>query len=33
MEKALGKKVDLVEYSTIKPIISHEILEEEVKIL
>ena len=33
MEKALGKKVDLVEYSTIRPIISHEVLEEEVKIL
>ena len=33
MEDALEKKVDLVEYNTIKPIISHEILEEEVKIL
>ena len=33
MEDALEKTVDLVEYSTIKPIISDEILKEEVKIL
>ena len=33
LEKALGKKVDLGEYSTIKPLIREEILSNEVSIL
>lgn len=33
LEEALGKKVDLGEYSTIKPIIKEQILSEEVAIL
>ncbi len=33
IEEALGRKVDLVEYSTIKPIIKKQILSEEVAIL
>ena len=33
IEDILGKKVDLVEYETIKPIIKDRILQEEVKIL
>lgn len=33
LEEALGKKVDLGEYSTIKPIIREQILSEEVTIL
>jgi len=33
LEQALGKKVDLGEYSTIKPIIKEQILSEEVAIL
>ena len=33
LEDALKRKVDLVEYSTIKPIIKNKILREEVKIL
>jgi len=33
LEEALGKKVDLGEYSTIKPIIKEQILSEEVVIL
>jgi predicted nucleotidyltransferase len=33
LEEALGKRVDLGEYSTIKPIIKEQILSEEVAIL
>ncbi|KCZ71014.1 putative nucleotidyltransferase [Candidatus Methanoperedens nitroreducens] len=33
LEEALGRKVDLVEYSTIKPLIREQILSEEVAIL
>ena len=33
IEEALGKKVDLVEYSTIKPLIKERILSEQVVIL
>ncbi|GBE54559.1 nucleotidyltransferase domain protein [archaeon BMS3Bbin15] len=33
LEEALGRKVDLGEYSTIKPIIREQILSEEVAIL
>jgi predicted nucleotidyltransferase len=33
LEDALGKKVDLVEYSVIKPLIKEEILREQVVIL
>jgi len=33
LEEALGKRVDLGEYSTIKPIIKKQILSEEVSIL
>lgn len=33
LEEALGRKVDLGEYSTIKPIIKEQILSEEVTIL
>lgn len=33
LEEALGKKVDLGEYSTIKPIVREQILSEEVPIL
>ncbi len=33
LEQALGKKIDLGEYSTIKPIIKEQILSEEVTIL
>ncbi|MFH0797021.1 MAG: nucleotidyltransferase family protein [Candidatus Omnitrophota bacterium] len=33
LEEALGKKVDLGEYSTIKPIIKEQILSEEMAIL
>lgn len=33
LEEALGRKVDLVEYSTIKPLIKERILSEEVVIL
>ena len=33
LEEALGRKVDLVEYETIKPIIKERILSEEVRIL
>ena len=33
MEEALGRKVDLVEYATIKPAVRQRILEEEVRIL
>jgi predicted nucleotidyltransferase len=33
LEEALGRKVDLVEYETIKPIIRERILSEEVRIL
>ena len=33
LEEALGKRVDLGEYSTIKPIIKEQILSEEVSIL
>ena len=33
LEDAIGKKVDLVEYSTIKPLIKDRILNEEVKIV
>jgi predicted nucleotidyltransferase len=33
LEEALGKKIDLGEYSTIKPIIKEQILSEEVGIL
>lgn len=33
IEEAIGKKVDLVEYSAIKPIIKKQILSEEIAIL
>ncbi len=33
MEKALGKKVDLVEYGTIKPALKQRILAEEVSVV
>ena len=33
LEEALGRKADLVEYETIKPIIRERILKEEVRIL
>jgi len=33
LEKALGKKVDLVEYNTIKPVLREKILKDQVKIL
>ena len=33
LEEVLGRKVDLVEYSTIKPIIREQVLSEEVAIL
>lgn len=33
LEDALGRKVDLVEYSTLKPLIKNEILAEEVPLL
>lgn len=33
LEEALGRKVDLVEYSAIKPIIKNQILSEEVAVL
>ena len=33
IEEAIGKKVDLVEYSTIKPLIREKILKEQVGIL
>jgi predicted nucleotidyltransferase len=33
LEEALGQRVDLVEYSTIKPMIKEQILSEEVSIL
>ena len=33
LQKVIKRKVDLVEYSTIKPIIKNKILREEVKIL
>ena len=33
LEEALNRKVDLVEYSTIKPIIKEKILQEQVRIL
>ncbi len=33
LEEALKKKVDLVEYSTIKPLLRGKILQEQVKIL
>ena len=33
LEDALGRKVDLVEYNTIKPIIKQRILSEEIRIL
>jgi predicted nucleotidyltransferase len=33
LEEALGKKVDLGEYSTIKPLVREQILSEEVSIL
>jgi predicted nucleotidyltransferase len=33
LEEALGKKVDLVEYSAIKPLIKESILKEETRII
>lgn len=33
LEEALGRKVDLVEYNTIKPLLKKRILEEEVVLL
>jgi len=33
LEDALGRKVDLVEYATIKPLLKERILEEEIPIL
>ncbi len=33
LEEKLGKKVDLVEYDTVKPLIKEEIFKEEVRIL
>ena len=33
LEEALGKKVDLVEYSAIKSLIKDRILEEEIRII
>ncbi|MBU3907410.1 MAG: nucleotidyltransferase family protein [Nanoarchaeota archaeon] len=33
LEEVLGKKVDLVEYSVIKPLIKNRILNEEIKII
>ena len=33
LEEALGRKVDLVEYETIKPVIKERILSEEIRIL
>jgi len=33
LEKALGKKVDLVEYGTIKPLVKKRVLDEQVAIL
>ncbi len=33
IEEALGRKVDLVEYSTIKPLLRERILKEQVEIL
>jgi len=33
IEEALGRKVDLVEYSTIKPLLKERILNEQVVIL
>lgn len=33
IEEALGRKVDLVEYSTIKPLLKERILSEQVEIL
>ena len=33
IEEAIGKKVDLVEYSTIKPLIREKILKEQIGIL
>lgn len=33
MEEAIGRKIDLVEYSAIKPLIKKQILSEEVTIL
>lgn len=33
LEDALGKKVDLVEYSVIKPLIKNRVLNEEIKII
>ena len=32
LEKALNRKVDLVEYSTIKPLLKRHILQEEIRI-
>lgn len=33
LEDALGRKVDLVEYSTIKPVLKEKILAEEIRII
>ncbi len=33
IEEALGRKIDLVEYSTIKPLLKERILSEQVEIL
>lgn len=33
LEDALGRKVDLVEYSTIKPLIKEQILNEEIRVI
>ncbi|VVB61119.1 Nucleotidyltransferase domain protein [uncultured archaeon] len=33
LEKKLGRKVDVVEYSTIHPLLKKQILEEEVKVI
>ena len=33
LEKKLGRKVDLVEYSTIHPLLKKQILEEEVRVV
>ncbi|MBI5225820.1 nucleotidyltransferase family protein [Candidatus Micrarchaeota archaeon] len=32
LEKALGRKVDLVEYDTLKPALKHRVLAEEVRL-
>lgn len=33
LEDALGKKIDLVEYNTIKPLIKKRVLDEEVRVI